>query len=140
MFEPMGLIDEHLRWIESGMDPFWSGRLRAGPSPALDVWEDAERVIVEVELAGLDAEDVEVSAVGRRLSIRGERKARTAEGSEPHRRERDRGAFERILELAVDVLDDRVEASLESGVLRIVLPKAAAERPRRIEVKRSDRP
>lgn len=135
MFEPMGLVDEQLRWLENGVNRLWGGWARKESHPPLDVWEDADQVIVETEVPGLEAGDFEISVAGSRLSIRGERKARAVEGGELLRRERPWGAFERIVELSVGLQADQVEATLDRGVLRIRLPKVAAARPRRIEVK-----
>ena len=57
-----------------------------------------------------------------------------AEGDAYHRRERGYGKFQRAFQLPFPVDAEGVEASYEKGVLRIVLPRAAADQPRKIAV------
>jgi len=102
--------------------------------PAVNVWEDAGAVYVELELPGVKSDHVELSVVGGELSIKVERPEVEQEGVAYHRRERGVGSFARVLRLPVDVDADRVEADLANGVLTITLPKSEAARPRKIEV------
>ena len=71
------------------------------------------------------------------LSIRGERKLADPEEQKCLRRERRRGSFAREISLPAPIDADRVEAQVRDGILRVLLPKAAAARPRKIEVKSS---
>lgn len=104
--------------------------------PALNVWEDGERLYVEAEVPGLDPSRWEiVVTAGNRLSIQGERSAPTVEGGTWHRRERGVGKFARVLELPQSVDPSRVEAEYKLGVLTIVLPKRDEAKARRIEVR-----
>lgn len=103
--------------------------------PALNVWEDDENLYAEAELPGFTMNDLELYVSGAELTIKGGRKSEPAENVTYHRRERGVGVFGRVLRLPVDIDADKVEASLRNGVLSITLPKAAAVRPRRIEVK-----
>ncbi|MBK8913646.1 MAG: Hsp20/alpha crystallin family protein [Phycisphaerales bacterium] len=105
------------------------------PFPALVLWSDTDKLYAEAELPGLTIGDIEVSVVGNELSIRGTRKAMRGDNLTFHRRERITGEFVRIVTLPVAVDADGVEATLRDGVLRIVMPKSAAARARKIEVK-----
>ncbi len=107
--------------------------------PALNIWEDEHNVRVEAELSGLKLEDLDISVVGNELTIKGERKARQPEDVVYHRRERGTGAFSRVLRLPVDIDANRVEASLKNGVLTITLPKAEAAKPRKIQIKATEK-
>jgi HSP20 family protein len=118
------------------------GRLgyRAGrfaPSyPALDLWQDADNFYVEAELAGMELADLEILVSGEnQLSLKGSRKVPEIEQATWHRRERVYGDFTRVLSLPQPVDAEKVHASIKHGVLTITLPKAAAAKPRRIEVK-----
>ncbi|QOJ15500.1 MAG: Hsp20/alpha crystallin family protein [Planctomycetia bacterium] len=103
--------------------------------PALVMWSDGEKLYAEAELPGLTIGDIEVSVVGNELSIRGQRKPITGDNLTFHRRERVTGEFVRIVTLPTPVDSEGVEATLRDGVLRIVMPKAAAARARKIAVK-----
>lgn len=104
--------------------------------PALNVWEDGEKVHVEAELPGLDLKDVEIYVSGgNQLTIKGERKSNLPEKGVWHRQERTFGAFNRSLTLPFPVDADKVEARLENGVLHIQLTKHESARPRKIPVK-----
>ncbi len=104
--------------------------------PPLNIWEDEGAVYVEAELPGMSLDDLEIFVTGHnQLTIRGERKAPEIEGATWHRRERAFGTFSRVITLPVDVDADKVEATFHNGVLRIVLPKTAASRTRKIAVK-----
>lgn len=101
----------------------------------VNVWADPESVTVTAELPGVSPKDVEVSVVGRRLTIRGERApAAPGEGVRYHRRERGGGRFGRAVTLPFPVEGDRVAATLKDGVLTVTLPRAEADKPRRIEI------
>src|SRR5258708_40125870 len=89
-----------------------------GAFPAVNVWEEAERVFVEAELPGLDLKDLEIFVTGgRQLTIKGERKQFTPEKGVWHRQERSYGSFIRSLALPFAVDAEKVEAHLEYGVL-----------------------
>lgn len=104
--------------------------------PPLNVWEDENALYVEAELPGMSLDDLEIFVTGHnQLTIRGERKAPQVEGGTWHRRERAFGTFSRVITLPVEVEPDKVEATFHNGVLRIVLPKTAAARTRKIPVK-----
>jgi HSP20 family protein len=104
---------------------------------ALDVYETDEDLVVETALPGINPEDVDVSIVGNRLTIKGE--ARHEEEKEEkgryHYRERRYGAFQRAIPLPVEVNADETEAVFEHGVLKLSLPKVEEAKPKRIEVK-----
>jgi HSP20 family protein len=102
--------------------------------PAVNMWEEADAVVVELELPGLKANQVEISVVGNQLSLKVERPDLKQQGVTYHRRERPVGSFTRVLRLPAEVDADRVEAELHDGVLTINLPKAESAKPRRIAV------
>lgn len=103
--------------------------------PAVNLWEDEKNLYAEAELPGLAMSDIDVSIVGNELTLKGQRKDGAGEGAAYHRRERGVGAFSRVFHLPVDIETGKVEANLRNGVLLIMLPKAAAARPRKVEVR-----
>jgi len=104
--------------------------------PALNVGMSEESAIVTTELPGLDLNDIEISVVGDTLTLRGNRNPeQLTEGSTYHRRERGYGRFSRVLQLPFRVEADEVSATYRNGLLSITLPRANADRPRKITVK-----
>ena len=104
-------------------------------APALDISERKDAYLVMVELPGVKLDDLQITLEDGLLTIQGERQL-TAESSEEqvHRVERSSGAFRRSITLPAHVMADQVEASMEDGVLRILVPKAEEAKPRRIQV------
>jgi HSP20 family protein len=116
----------------------WGTAFGATPArvfPQLNLWEDEANVHAECELPGLRLDDLEVTVLGSKLTIRGERKTAAPEGASSLRRERSYGEFSRTVELPIEIDAEKVEATLENGVLKVRLPKAKTALPRRIEVK-----
>ena len=111
-------------------------QLLAPASPPLNVSEDAEAFYIEAELPGMTQEQLKIDIVNRtHVTLSGERPAGDCEAGRWHRRERGFGPFQRMIKLSAPVDADKVEARLENGVLRLVLPKADEARARRIVVK-----
>jgi HSP20 family protein len=102
--------------------------------PAADVYETEKAVVVRLELAGVAGDEVQVTVDGDVLRIRGVRHPRIDEDAQRlHQMEIASGPFERALRIGIPFERDHVNASLEEGVLRVVLPKRRAG-PRRIGV------
>jgi HSP20 family protein len=111
------------------------GRTPFGSAPAMNVRADHDKVTVTAELPGVSLEDVDVSVVGRRLTLRGERRtSEPAAGGRYHRRERESGRFGRAVTLPYPVEVNAVTAALKDGVLTVTLPRAETDRPRKIAV------
>jgi HSP20 family protein len=92
--------------------------------PPSDVYETTEEFVVQMDLPGVDPDDVEIHVDGDRLLIRGERRPSDKQRPESfHRAERSYGAFLRTFQLTSDVDPDRVSAHYRDGLLRIELPK-----------------
>ena len=101
--------------------------------PPADLEETDDAFLVEVELPGVERDDVEVELVGRRLTIHGERKERERVGI-LRRRTRRVGEFHYEVVLPGDVAEDEVEARFADGVLTVRVPKAEKAKPRKIKV------
>lgn len=104
--------------------------------PPLDVWETADEVVVEVELPGLSAEQVQLTVVNHVLHISGNATAELDAGVILQRIERPRGPFSRAIPIPVDTSGE-CRASLQRGVLEVRLTKAPAAR-RRVVVLREE--
>lgn len=105
-------------------------------TPAMDVHENPDEIVVTASLPGVRAEDVDITMTGQTLSLRGEFKAdEKVERDQYLYRERRFGSFHRTLQLPVRVEGDRAEASFSDGVLTLRIPKAEEVKPRQIQVK-----
>ena len=104
--------------------------------PATNVWVSENGAVVTTEVPGIDPNALEISVVKDTLTLRGSRKAEELkEGESYHRQERWNGQFTRTLELPFPVNADKVEARFAKGILYISLPRAEADKPRKITVK-----
>lgn len=105
-------------------------------NPLVNVWTGPEGAVVTAEIPGMDPSSLEVSMLGRTLTLRGQREQpEPGEGETLHRRERGYGAFARSVELPFRVDASKVEARYARGVLRVMLPRAEDEKPRRVTVR-----
>ncbi len=103
--------------------------------PLVNVWTSQNGAIVRAEVPGIAPGDVDISLVHDTLTIRGSRNPEDLkEGESRHRHERGYGQFTRSLQLPFGVDADQVQAKFADGVLQITLPRAEAEKPRRISV------
>jgi HSP20 family protein len=120
------------------MNRSWGCRpgLSSREFPAVNVWLNGEGAEVTAELPGIDAGSVDISVVGRTLTLKGSRLPDELKDDESyHRRERWRGEFSRSFDLPFAVEADKVKARFSKGVLHVELPRAEAEKPRKIEIK-----
>jgi HSP20 family protein len=107
----------------------------AGVFPAINAWTTEDEEIVTAELPGAEPEAIDLSIVNDVLTISGERNAEDVDGeTRYHRRERTNGKFSRSIQLAFVVDADKVHARYENGVLTVTLPRAEADKPRKITV------
>ena len=91
----------------------------------LNVAETDKTVEVSAEIPGVDPKDIDVQLKDGVLTIKGEKKSEKEEKQKNyHLVERSYGMFERSFDLPVEVMADKVEASFDKGVLKVVLPKA----------------
>lgn len=104
--------------------------------PPINVWLSEDDVIVTAELPGVEADSVDISVVGDALTISGVRNPLPLKNGELyHRQERNSGKFTRSIKLPFLVEIGKVEAKYERGILQITLPRAEAEKPKKIAVK-----
>ncbi len=105
----------------------WGGRGTSQPSnwqPRVDMCETPEAFIVEVELPGVQREDVHIEMKDDTLYITGERRAASEHQERNYYRlERRYGRFERQLRLPGGVARGAIRAKFDAGILIITLPK-----------------
>jgi HSP20 family protein len=105
-------------------------------APALDISERKDAYLVTVELPGVEPDDLEITMEDGLLTIQGERHfAHDSSEQQFHRVERRYGAFRRAITLPAQVQAEQIEASVDNGVLQIVVPKMEEATPKRIQVR-----
>jgi HSP20 family protein len=104
--------------------------------PLINISEDNDNLYVDALAPGLEPETLNVSVTGDQLVIAGEKKPlpKSVKPELVHRSERSAGHFARSLSLSVGVEGDRVQATYADGLLKIVLPKVEAAKPKQIPV------
>jgi HSP20 family protein len=104
-------------------------------SPAVDIFEAAERIVLRADLPGMQQSEIEVRIDDNTLTLRGERKAPTdVKAEEFHRAERPHGPFLRTFSLPQGVDQAGIRAIHANGVLEIVLPKKKESKAASIKV------
>lgn len=104
--------------------------------PSVDVIETESRIMVMVDISGMDGDLIDVFTDGEKLRIEGERYYPAMEGRRQfHQIEIPMGRFRREIELPVPVDPGRTSATYENGLLRISIDKIdPAERVRKVEI------
>lgn len=106
-------------------------RRRKASYPPLNITEDENNIYIRAETPGINIEDMEITITAKDLIIKGERKL--PEGRY-FRQERPSGVFQRIVSINTTIDADNVTASMKDGILSIVLPRAGAAVPRKVDI------
>jgi HSP20 family protein len=93
--------------------------------PSVDVYETDKEIIVLIEIAGVNKEDIQIFIKGNLVTVRGTRREPDINRKEAyHQMEINYGTFERVISLPVVVREEDAKASFQNGILKIVFPKA----------------
>jgi len=117
--------------------PGGSGESLAAGSfvPAVDVYEDPQKVVLKLEVPGIKQEDLDIRLENQILTIKGERKFESEEKEENfHRIERRYGSFVRSFSVPQTVDTEGVAADYENGVLTVTLNKKAEAKPKQVKI------
>ena len=103
--------------------------------PAVDVYEDAKKVVLKLEVPGMEEKDLDIRVENNTLTVKGERKLEKEEKEENfHRIERRYGSFYRAFTIPSTVDTENVQASYNAGVLKLELNKKPEAQPKQIKV------
>lgn len=102
--------------------------------PAVDIFEDEEKVTVVAEMPGVKNTGVDVALEDDVLTIRGQRQEDTPEEGRLLLQEYESGSYLRRFTVAETIDQDNIRAVMTNGLLKVELPKAAPAKPRKIEV------
>ena len=121
-------------------DAFWDMPVEAQASsrtwqPACDVVEDQNHYLLSLEMAGIPKDQIQIEVVDRNLMITGERKAENQKRENGVMySERRFGKFQRSFALPLGLDLEKIEANHQDGVLRVLIPKTEAAKPRQIKI------
>jgi HSP20 family protein len=113
---------------------------RRGPeletmAPATDIYERKDSLVVVMDVPGVDESSVDIQVERNLLTVSATPAWDEIEGHQASYLEYQPARFERRFTLSNDVDCSKIDATVRDGVLRIVLPKAEAALPRKIQVR-----
>jgi HSP20 family protein len=116
-----------------------SGRGGATWMPPVNVRESGNEISLDIELPGINPDNVEITVENGMLTISGEKREERKEDEEGryHLVERSYGSFSRSFTLPQGVDEEQIDAEFQNGLLTVRIPKAALPQPRRIQIGRS---
>ena len=124
-------VNSLFRDFNEGNDPLTT----ASFVPAVDIYEDAQKVTLKLEVPGMEEKDLDVRVENHTLTVKGERKFEKEEKEENfHRIERRYGSFYRAFTLPSTVDTENVGACYKAGVLKLELKKKPEAQPKQIKV------
>jgi len=104
-------------------------------SPAVDIYETENDLVVKADLPDVDLKDIDVRVENQTLTIAGERKFEKQDNvAGYHRIERSYGNFTRSFAVPNSFDTEKIAASFKNGVLSVSLPKKEAAKPRQIKI------
>jgi HSP20 family protein len=107
-----------------------------GWTPACDIYEDGEEIVLRAELAGVDPKDVDIRFENGLLTLKGERALEKEDRRENyHRVELSYGTFTRAFTLPATIDSEKIRADSKHGVLVVHLPKKPEAKPKSIQVR-----
>jgi HSP20 family protein len=130
-------MDQLQREMNRLFDTTSKRRVFNSPSyPAINMWMNEDGQLISAEMPGVTPEDLNIDVTGDALCISGTRKPDDiVEDAYYHRQERNYGSFSRTIQLPFMVDTKGVGASFKDGVLLISLPRAEADKPRKVTIK-----
>jgi HSP20 family protein len=124
-------VNSLFRDLNEGDDPLAT----ASFVPAVDIYEDPQKVMLKLEVPGIDQKDLDVRIEDHTLTVKGERKFESEEKEQNfHRIERRYGSFYRAFTLPNTVDTENVAASYNAGVLKLELKKKPEAQPNKIKI------
>jgi HSP20 family protein len=142
MLTKSGSVKGELERMRREMDRIWERFSQESSiherewNPSLDLMELEANLVAEVEVPGINPDDIDISVTADMLTVSGEKKQESlVQEKNYHVVERAYGRFSRSIPLPTAVNPDQVEARYKDGILKITMGKSEAAKSKRIEVK-----
>ena len=104
-------------------------------SPAVDIFETADSIVLKAELPGVSRENIDIQVRDNAMTLKGERRFEREVKDENYLRiERSYGAFQRGFNLPAMIQQDKIKAVFKDGVLEVTLPKAEEAKPKQVKI------
>ena len=103
--------------------------------PRTDIYERDNALVLVADMPGVDENSVEINVEQRVLTITGRVTPQEVADHRLTYAEYEAGDFERSFTLSEEVDVDQIKATVKGGVLRLVMPKSEAAKPKKISVK-----
>jgi HSP20 family protein len=118
-----------------GRFAFADDTLQSGTwAPPVDVAEEQDRIVVKVEVPGMEEKDLQLSFEDGVLTVSGERQFERKDDRNYHRIERTYGSFTRTFSLPRTVDANSIAANYRDGILEIEIPKLEEAKPKQIQI------
>jgi len=134
-----------MRGLQREMNRMFSDRFHGEEAfgtawnPKIDIYENADSMVLEAELPGMKREDFELSFENNVLTLKGERRfEKKTDEDNYHRVERAYGEFSRSFTLPHTVTVENAKAEFENGMLTVTLKKREETKARKIEITGTD--
>ncbi len=135
---PIGAVPVEVLFNRSAVFPDLEWETGISPAevyPYVNIADMGDALLIVAEVPGVEKKNIDIQLLGDVLTIAGERKAPEAgKGALSVRQEIAYGQFERSFTLPYEVDGSKVTAEYHDGVLRIVLPKTEAAKPKAITI------
>jgi len=133
----VSIQDQMNRWFQ---DTFYRARyteeelVRVAWSPAVDVSETDQYIIVKAALPGVSQKDIRLEVTDNQLTLKGEKELESTERENYHLVEIPHGKFYRSFTLPGNIDHSKIQADFKNGILKIILPKKQAAKPKQIPI------
>jgi HSP20 family protein len=135
--DPWSVIEDLTSWRDDFNRMFDEGpvSMRRAGYPPVNAWVGNDELVVDVALPGADPQKVDIAVEGDELALSGKIEPETlGEAETAYRQERSAGEFRRTLQLPFRAKASGVKAAYKNGVLRITVPRAEEDKPKRIMI------
>jgi len=107
-----------------------------GTFPAINVYEQADKVVLMAEIPGVKPEELDLTVLGDAVTLKGRREQEDLPNGERfYRRERPMGTFARTVTLPEQIDPDSVQAQYKDGVLTVHMDKAEKAKAKKVTIK-----
>jgi len=107
-----------------------------GTFPAINIYEQADKVVLMAEIPGVKPEELDLTVLGDSVTLKGQRAQEDLpDGERLYRRERPMGTFARTVTLPEQIDPDSVQAQYKDGVLTVHMDKAEKAKARKVTIK-----
>lgn len=101
--------------------------------PPVNIREEKEAYVLEAEMPGVNKDSLEITLEGTELTLVG-RRAQAPDPGQVWIQEQRSADFKRVFEVDPTIDGAGIQASMNQGVLTLILPKSEQVKPRRIAV------